>query len=206
MHDETIGAFLEKLAARTPAPGGGAVAALHAAEAAALLGMVARYTSGPRYAAVAPVIERVIAQSDALRAECTDLIAADAEAFGAVAAAYALPKDTAEQQAARSAAIAAALVIAAGPPGAVIDAAARLLELAEALRPAGNRTLLSDVAAAAEAIRAAAATARINVEVNLAGITDAAARDRYSELAASVDTLLASADAVSAAVRTDLRQ
>ena len=206
MHDETIGAFLEKLAARTPAPGGGAVAALDAAEAAALLGMVARYTSGPRYAAVAPVIERVIAQSDALRAECTDLIAADAEAFGAVAAAYALPKETAEQQAARSAAIAAALVIAAGPPGAVIYAAARLLELAEALRPAGNRTLLSDVAAAAEAIRAAAATARINVEVDLAGITDAAARDRYSELAARVDTLLARADAVSAAVRTDLRQ
>jgi methenyltetrahydrofolate cyclohydrolase len=46
--DETIGTFLDKLAAKTPAPGGGAVAALHAAEAAALLAMVARYTTGPR--------------------------------------------------------------------------------------------------------------------------------------------------------------
>jgi len=204
--DEAIGAFLEKLAAKTPAPGGGAVAALHAAEAAALLGMVARYTTGQRYASVAPTIERVIAESDALRAECTDLIAADAQAFGSVAAAYALPTEAGEQQAARSAAIAAALITAAGPPAAVISAAARLLDLAEALRPSANPALLSDVAAAAEAIRAAAATARINVEVNLAGISDAAARGRYGEVAASVGKVLARADAVSAAVRADLRQ
>jgi formiminotetrahydrofolate cyclodeaminase len=205
VRDETIGTFLQDLAAKTPAPGGGAVAALHAAQGAALLGMVARYSSGPRYAAVAQIIERVVAESDTLRAECTDLIAADAEAFGSVAAAYASPKDTDEQKAARSAAIAAALVTAAGPPAAVIAAAVRLLDLAEELRPAGNRTVLSDVAAAAEAIRAAAATARINVEVNLVGITDAAARERYGEVVASVDMLLARADAVTAAVRAELR-
>ena len=203
--DETIGTFLGKLAAKTPAPGGGAVAALHAGQAAALLGMVARYSVGPRYAAVAPIIERVIAESDKLRAECTDLIAADAAAFGSVAAAYTLPKDTGEQKAARSAAIAAALVTAAEPPAAVIAAATRLLDLAEELRPAGNRTVLSDIAAAAEAIRAAAATARINVEVNLAGITDTAASARYGEIAAGVDMLLDRADAVTAAVRAELR-
>lgn len=108
--DETIGAFLQKLAARTPAPGGGAAAALHAAQAAALLAMVARYSAGPRYAAAAQVIERVLSESDRLRTECTDLIAADAAAFGSVAAAYALATSMAEQQAVRSAAIAAALV------------------------------------------------------------------------------------------------
>ena len=42
MREETIGAFLERLAERVPAPGGGATAALHAAQAAALLAMVAR--------------------------------------------------------------------------------------------------------------------------------------------------------------------
>jgi methenyltetrahydrofolate cyclohydrolase len=206
LRDETIGGFLDKLAAKTAAPGGGAVAALHAAQAAALIGMVARYSVGLKYAAAAPSIERVRAASDLLRAECTALITADAAAFGSVAAAYALPKDTAEQEAARSAAIAAGLVTAAGPPAAVIAAAARLLDLAEALQPIANRTVLSDVVAAAEAIRAAAATARVNVEVNLAGITDLAAHERYREIAASVDTLLARAEAVAMTVRAELQK
>ena len=202
--DETIGSFLEKLAAKAATPGGGAVAALNAAQAAALIAMVARYTTGPKYAATAQTVERVIAEADILRAECTDLIAADAAAFGSVAAAYALPKDTAEHQAARSAAIAGALVTATKPPAAVIAAAASLLDLAEALRPVGNRTVLGDLVAAAEAIRSATASSRIFVEANLAGITDTAARERYGEVAAQVDTLLARADAVSSAVRADL--
>ena len=205
MRDETIDGFVEKLAARTPAPAGGAVAALHAAQAAALIVMVARYSTGPKYAAAAETIERVLGEADVLRTECTDLIAADAVAFGSVAAAYALPKQTAEHKAERSAAIAEALVTAAEPPAAVIAAAARLLDLAEALLPFGNRTVLSDLAAAAEAIRAAAGTSRINVEANLAGITDAAARERFGDVVAQVDILLARADAVTAAVRVELR-
>jgi formiminotetrahydrofolate cyclodeaminase len=48
VREQTIEAFLTDLAARIPAPGGGATAALHAAQAAALLGMVARYSDGPK--------------------------------------------------------------------------------------------------------------------------------------------------------------
>lgn len=42
-------------------PGGGASAALHAAQGAALLGMVARYTQGPKYAEHEDVITTAIA-------------------------------------------------------------------------------------------------------------------------------------------------
>ena len=49
MRDETITAFLDQLAARVPAPGGGATAALHAAQSAALLAMVARYSNAAKY-------------------------------------------------------------------------------------------------------------------------------------------------------------
>lgn len=202
--DETIRAFLDQLAARVPAPGGGATAALHAAQAAALLAMVARYSEGPKYAEHAPTVRRVLAEADRLRGECTDLVAADAGAFASVAAAYTLPRDTPEQKAARSAAIAATLITAAEPPAEVIKAAGRLLDLADDLRPVANRTVLSDVAAAAEAIRAAAATGRINVEVNLSGITDAAAREVYADVVAHVDILLARADEVAAEVRAEL--
>jgi formiminotetrahydrofolate cyclodeaminase len=204
VRDQTIEAFLTDLAARTAAPGGGAAAALQAAQAAALLAMVARYSDGPRYADDASAIGMVLGEADRLRETCTDLIAADAAAFGAVAAAYRLPRDTSEQAAERSAAIAAALAGAAEPPASVIEAGGRLVKLAEVLLPVGNRNVVADIAAAAEAMRAAVAIARLNVEVNLAGMTDIAARARLTEVIAAVDGLEARTAQLSAAVRAEL--
>src|SRR6202050_793842 len=106
MRDETITAFLDQLAARVPAPGGGATAALHPARAAAVLAMVARYSDSAKYDS--DLMNHVITEADGIRGDALTLAEADAAAFGAVAGAYALPKDTEEQKAARSAAIAAA--------------------------------------------------------------------------------------------------
>ena len=202
--EQTIEQFLADLAARIPAPGGGATAALHAAQAAALLAMVARYSDGPKYAANADAIESVLAEADVLRASCTELIAADAAAFGAVAAAYKLPRENAELAGARAAAIGEALAGAAEPPAGVIAAGARLVELAAILRPIGNQSVVADVAAAAEAIRAAVATARINVTVNLAGITDVGAVERFEAVIAAAEGIEAQAAEVSAAVGAEL--
>ena len=201
MRDETIDSFLDKLAARAPVPGGGATAALHAAQAAALLGMTARYTEGPRYAEHAETIGMIVAEADRLRAVSADLIAADGAAFGAVAAAYRLPKDTDEQRSDRSAAIAAAMVTASSPPAELIGIGGRLLELAEALRPIVNPTVAGDVAAAVEALRAAVATSRLNVAANLVGVTDAAARDRLTAALGVADELADRAARLTAAAR-----
>ena len=204
MRDQTIGGFLDELAARVPAPGGGAVAALHGALAAALLAMVARYSDGPRYAAHAELISAVLAESEDLRAECVRLAEADAAAFGAVGAAYALPREGEAVRAHRSAAIAAALAGAAEPPAQVAAVAGRLVRLAEMLLPVANRSVVTDVAAAAESARAAAATARLNVEVNLSGLADQVLRERLQAAIAGVDDVLTSADAVTAAVRAGI--
>jgi formiminotetrahydrofolate cyclodeaminase len=204
VRDQRIGEFLDELAARVPAPGGGAVAALHGAQAAALLEMVARYSDGPRYAAAAATISGVLAQAGELRLECLRLAEEDAAAFGAVGLAYALPRDTGEAKSARSAAIGAALLGAAAPPAGVIAASARLVGLAEELLPVSNRNVITDVAAAAEAARAAAVTARVNVEVNMSGSAGAAAAGQYREAVAAVDALVARADAVTSTVRTEL--
>ena len=56
MRNDTVENFLHALAARVPAPGGGATAALHAAQAAALVAMVARYSDGPRFAEHAELV------------------------------------------------------------------------------------------------------------------------------------------------------
>jgi formiminotetrahydrofolate cyclodeaminase len=200
--DDTVTGFLARLAERTAAPAGGATAALNAALAAALLGMSARFCDGPAHAARAGEIGQIVAEADRLRAVCAALIAADGESYGPVMAAYQLRKDTAEQRAVRSAAIAAALVTAAGPPAEVIAAAARLLELAGTLEPMVNRSIAPDVAAAVEAIRAAAATSRTNIEANLSGITDPAARARLTTVIAATTPLEPRAADLIAAIRT----
>lgn len=198
MRDDTIAGFLAQLAARVPAPGGGATAALHAAQAAALLAMVARYSDGARYDAA--VTGRIVVAADALREDALALAEADAAAFGAVGEAYQLPRSADG----RSEAIAAALAGAARPPADVVRLALRLIPLAEELLAAGNRNVITDVGAAAEAARAAAVTARLNIEVNLRGITDAALRDELAETAGACDAIVERADRVVAAVRAEI--
>ncbi|MGP4000341.1 cyclodeaminase/cyclohydrolase family protein [Streptomyces sp. 8N706] len=204
MRSETISDFLARLADRVPAPGGGAAAALHAAQAAALLGMVARYSTGDRYAEHKPVIERIIAATDRLRATALRLAEEDAAAFTAVTDAYKMPKDTDEAKAARSAAIAEALAGAGRPPAEVIAVAQEAVALAEELLPIGNRNVITDIAAATEAARAAATTARVNVEINVGGIKDEKVRTELSAEAAKTDDIAARAERVTAAVRKEI--
>lgn len=201
IHDEKIGDFLDQLAERVPAPAGGAASALQAAQGAALLGMVARYTTGEKYAEHEVTISRIITEADELRTIALRLAEADAEAFGAVADAYRLPKSTEEERAARSAAIAQALTNAAWPPAQVISVAAMVVDLAEALAVIGNRNVLGDVAAAAESARAATATARVNVEANLAGIPDGQAGEDMLAAAGRADGIITRAEQVTAFIR-----
>ncbi len=202
MRDETIASFLTRLAARSAAPGGGAAGALHAAQAAALLAMVARFSDGPRNDA--EVVGRVRAAADGLADEALDLAEADSAAFEKVVSAYQLPKDSPEQKAARSDAIAEALGGAARPPADLMAAAVRLAGLAEDLLAAANRNVISDIAAAAAAIGAAAVTAQVNIEANLGGIKDPALIEELTRTAALADGVADRANRLIAAVREEI--
>ena len=204
MRTDTVETFLAQLAARVPAPGGGATAALHAAQAAALVAMVARYSDSAKYAEHAEEIASITATADRLRQNALGLAEEDAAAFTAVTEAYRLPKGTADEAAARSEGIARALVAAAHVPAIVVAVAEQVLGLAEQLLPIGNRNVISDVAAAAEAARAAATTARVNVEINLGGIKDPATWGELATVVDSVDDVVLRAEKVTAAVRDGL--
>ena len=204
MLDESIGSFLTRLAARSAAPGGGATGALQAAQAAALLAMVARFSDGPRYDA--ETVGRVRAAADGLADEGVGLAAADSAAFEKVIAAYGLPKDTSEAKAARSAAIADATAGAARPPADLMAASVRLVGLAEDLLPVANKNVISDIGAAAAAISAAAVTAALNIEANLAAIEDPALVAELTATAALADGVTDRADRVIAAIREEIAQ
>jgi formiminotetrahydrofolate cyclodeaminase len=204
MRSETVESFLAQLAERAPTPGGGATAALHAAQAAALIAMVGRYSNTARYAAHAERIAAIVQSADRLREQALQLAERDVDAFGAVGQAYQLPKDTLEHITRRSEMIAAALVDAGRVPAEVIQVAEEVLTLTEELEPIGNPNVITDVAAAEDAARAAASTARVNVEVNLGGISDVTVGTELRAAITGVDDLAIRAEKVTAAVRDRL--
>ena len=178
MQQEKLGDWLDRLGSAAPTPGGGAAAALAASTAAALVEMVVNLTLGKRaYAEHESHVQPIGEQARALRQRALDLIDADAAAFDRVMAAYGLPRDSDEQQAARTAAIQSATADAARPPLEIAEVAARIIELAAALPGRSNRNVLSDVGVAASLAGSALESAAINVEVNLGALKDEGVRD-----------------------------
>lgn len=183
---ETIDSYLTRLASRQPTPGGGAAAALHAAQGAALVGMVARYTTGAKYEQHSALVQRITSAADGLAAEAMRLADADEHAFQAVIDSYKLPSDTDELKAAKAATVQAALVNAAQTPADLIHVAGAVVDLATELFDVANPNVISDVGAAADAARAAATTARVNIDINVVAIKD---QDARASLARQTDGL-----------------
>jgi formiminotetrahydrofolate cyclodeaminase len=163
----TVTDFLDRLAARTPTPAGGSVAALCTAQAAALVAMVARYCDSPE------LVER----AERLVSQAQQLVAEDEAAFRAVADAWAIPRGASSDDARRSA-ISKALLGASEPQAQVVETAIEVLVLIDQLRPAARPGLASDLVAAGEVARAASAIARMNVESNLRTLPDSEPRSR----------------------------
>ncbi|MGA8787807.1 MAG: cyclodeaminase/cyclohydrolase family protein [Paenarthrobacter sp.] len=178
---ETINDYLSRLASRQPTPGGGAAAALHAAQGAALVAMVARYTTGPKYEQHAALVARITSAADHLIIEALRLADADEHAFQSVIDSYKLPAETEQLKATKAAAIRDALVQAAHTPAQLIKVSGEVVDLATELFDVANPNVISDVAAAADAARAAATTARVNIDINVVAIKDTAARTRLAE-------------------------
>lgn len=185
--NETI--FIERLAAGTAAPGGGAAAAYAGAMAAGLVGMVARLTLGKKkYLEVEAQMQTVLEQADKLRADLTTAITTDTAAFEAVMEAFKLPKASAEQTAARAAAIEQAYIHAAEVPMRVARDSMAVLGLAAIVAERGNLNALSDAGSGAFLARAALAGAAQNVRANAAAIQDQATAEAWLKEAAGLET------------------
>jgi glutamate formiminotransferase/formiminotetrahydrofolate cyclodeaminase len=167
--------FLDRLAAGTATPGGGAAAAYAGAMAAGLVAMVGRTTLGKKkYAGVEAQLQSVVESADKLRAALSQAVTDDAEAFDAVMAAFKLPKQTPEEQQARGEAVEQAYIHAAEVPLRVARDAVATLGLAAIAAERGNLNALSDAGSAAYLAKAALASAALNVRANAAAIQDRA--------------------------------
>ncbi len=153
--------------------------------------MVGNFTAGrKKYAAVEEEVRAALAALAECRADLLELMDADVEAYSAVGAAYGMPRETDEQKAARKAATNAAMRGAMQVPLRIMRRCAQVGAAAERLAAVGNANLITDAGVSAILAEAACAAARLNVEVNLKFVADAALT---AETVAEMDALSAKA-------------
>ena len=158
-----------------PTPGGGSAAALASAVGASLLTMV---TALPKTRAGTDEDRAALASAASMlagiRPRLTAAIDADTAAYDQVVAAYKRPKGSPEEQAARKDAIQRALRGATDVPLDIVRLSAAALEQARAVAAHGNRAAASDVGVAVALLRAGVRGARLNIEINVGSVADAA--------------------------------
>jgi len=148
--DESLKKYLDDLAARLPAPGGGSAAALTAGLGVALISMVVNFSVGkPKYARFLEELKAVLEKSEKLKEEFLRLVDLDVTAY-------------------ESKNIRDALDI----PFMVCRLCFEGIKLCQPLLTKGNVNLISDVAVAAILLEAAFSSAYYNVEINLKSLQD----------------------------------
>jgi formiminotetrahydrofolate cyclodeaminase len=154
--------LLDTIAAETPAPGGGSVAAFVTEMAASLAAMAARFAHDWDGAAGA------VAQAETLRHRAAPLAIEDAVAYENVLTAMRMPKELEPEV--RNTLIGETLSRAADAPLQIAETAADVADLAAEIAVCGNPNLRGDAAAASILATAAARVAANLVEINLATV------------------------------------
>jgi len=148
--DATLKKYLDALAAKIAAPGGGSAAAFNAAMAAALISMVVNFTLGKRqYSRYENELRVILNKSENLRLEFLRLTDLDVIAYQSKNSRDAL-----------------------NTPFMVARLCAEGIKLCPPLIKKGNVNLISDVAVAAILLESAFASACFNVEINLKSFGD----------------------------------
>jgi len=194
MKDRTLEEFLAAVAAPTPTPGGGSVAALAGALSVALTRMVAGLARGKKgYEGVDAELAQLETRAKKTQARLEALIDEDAKAYDDVLAAMRLPKSTEKEKAARVEAMQRAYRRATEVPLETMERCIEALELAEAAVKKGNRGAVTDAAVAVLLAESAIRGASLNCSINLASIRDEAFRTQAEE---RVEHLLKRADQI----------
>lgn len=165
--------FVATTASNEPVPGGGSIAALSGALAAALAEMVANLTIGKKkYTEVNDQMIEIAKVLESSRNELVDFIDKDASSFDDVMKAFKLPKETDEEKAKRTEAIQEGTKYAASVPLEVAKAALAVMEYSKIVVVKGNTNAVTDGAVSAMMARTAVLSALMNVKINLTSIKD----------------------------------
>jgi len=184
--DQPVRGFLDQVAARTPAPGGGVAAAVTGAMAAGLVAMAARFS-----ATRMPGASDLADQADELRRRLDQLADMDARAYAAVLDAGRQPGDDGQRrERMREALLGAALV-----PLEIAGIGVEVALMAARLAEAGNPNLRGDAVTGAVLAAASARSAACLVDINvgLGGLDSGLSRRAAQAAADAADAAAAAA-------------
>lgn len=166
---QSVDAFLDSLATKTPTPGGGAAASIVAALGAALGRMVLNYSVGKKKLAEHDALHHnALAALESRQHRAIELAQEDADAYGRLNDLWKLGSEDERRQREFAGAVRAAIAA----PSAVLESCLETLDLLESLTGKTNRMLDSDLAIAAVLAQSGARSAGWNVRINLPLLED----------------------------------
>ncbi|MFH1867426.1 MAG: cyclodeaminase/cyclohydrolase family protein [Candidatus Omnitrophota bacterium] len=164
--DKSVKIFLDNLAAKTPVPGGGSVAALTGALGCGLLSMVANFTMAKEgFNGYKERAKKALKSSEGLRRKLLDLVDKDIQAYEKLSKALKMNKT-------KHVNLEPVFKKAVLPPVEVCLYTHKAATISLELSYAGNKSIVSDVYAAMYALDAAFDSALVNVRLNLKYIKD----------------------------------
>jgi len=180
----TVRQFIDEVASRSTAPGGGSVAAAMAAMGAGLGSMAAKLTQGVRkFEVLDGKMRKIIPPLHEASRALIPMIDADTSAFQDYVEALRLPEGTGEERKEKQARLQEGLKKAIEAPLAVMTLADGAWDaMVQAARYA-NIASKSDIEVGAKALEAGIWGAYKNININMAGITDEDYRSRTLNLA-----------------------
>lgn len=174
----TVRGFIQEIAARSSAPGGGSASAAIAAIGAGLGSMVAKLTWGVRkFDAVQPQMKEAIPVLHEVSEKLIGMIDADTSAFNDYMEALRMPRETEEQKAVRKARMEDGLKTAIRVPLATMRLGDSAWDALVTVASFGNPASRSDTQVGAKALETGIWGAYQNVLINLEGIRDQAYRE-----------------------------
>ena len=181
-------AYIERLAAPTPTPGGGSAAAIAGGMATALLEMIASVSRKSVEGESAQLIDDLMPIFTRSREVFIELGSEDESAYGGFRDALALPKRTAEEKATRKQSLEAAAIAASAVPLEIAELALELLQLVPALQDVSSHHLDADLTVCTALLGATINSAVAMVNANLPTIKDPDALDEVTD---RIESLLA---------------
>lgn len=171
--DMSIKEYLDILKTDAPAPGGGGVSGLTAAQGISLTLMVIELTLGKKkYEEYMELIEKSRERALELYEELAVAADEDREVFLKLSEAYALPKETEEEKKIKQQILGERSLAATEAPFKVMELSLEGLEITEKLVGKSNKMAVSDLGVAAACFLAACKSAWLNVKINLPYLTD----------------------------------
>jgi glutamate formiminotransferase/formiminotetrahydrofolate cyclodeaminase len=170
--------FADETASESPAPGGGSVAAYVGALGISLGTMVANLSAQKKgWEGRWEEFSQWAEKGQQIKTQLLKLVDEDTRAFNKIMDAFALPKNTETEKAARKTAIHDATKYAIEIPFQVMKLSLESFEVIEAMARTGNPNSVSDAGVGALCARAAVYGAFLNVKINASGFDNKSAVD-----------------------------